>query len=131
MRSAEEKLAFRKGLEDRTANFAVAVFQCLDSLPSKVSSRVIAFQLGKSASSVGANYREANRAESEDDFIHKIGIVLKECSESLYWIGLLLKLYPADKHFPKLSAECEELLRLFQSIRTKLHQRRKQCTPIR
>ena len=126
MRSAEEKLAFRRGLENRTEDFAVAVFQCLDSLPGKVSSRVIAFQLGKSASSVGANYHEANRAESEDDFVHKIGIVLKECSESLYWIGILLKLYPVNKSFPELFAECEELLRLFQSIRTKLHQRRKQ-----
>ena len=125
MRTAEEKLAFKRQLEERTAEFSVAVFRSLDTLPNKVSSRVIAFQLGKSASSVGANYREANRAESADDFIHKIGITLKECSESLYWIGLLRKIYRDNEDFTALSAECEELLRIFQTIRTKLHQRKK------
>ena len=125
MRTAEEKLAFKRQLEERTVEFSVAVFKSLDTLPNKVSSRVIAFQLGKSASSVGANYHEANRAESADDFIHKIGITLKECSESLYWIGLLRKIYRDNEEFAKLSADCEELLRIFQTIRTKLHQRKK------
>ena len=125
MRTAEEKLAFKRQLEERTVEFSVAVFKSLDTLPNKVSSRVIAFQLGKSASSVGANYHEANRAESADDFIHKIGITLKECSESLYWIGLLRKIYRDNEEFATLSADCEELLRIFQTIRTKLHQRKK------
>ena len=62
MRSLEEKLEFKKKLEERAANFAVAVFRCIDSLPQLTSSRVIAFQLGKSASSIGANHREANRS---------------------------------------------------------------------
>jgi len=125
MRSLEEKRKFKQELETRTAEFAVAIFRFLDSLPEKPSSRIIAFQLGKSASSVGANYSEANRAESADDFIHKVGISLKECSESFYWLGLLKRLYPSETVIEDLVSECEELLRLFQSIRTKMYARRK------
>ena len=126
VRSAEEKLEFKKRLEERTSDFAVTVFRCLDVLPITVSAKIIAFQLGKSASSIGANYREANRAESVDDFIHKIGIVLKECSETLYWLGLLRKLHPDNAEFKSLANECDELIRIFQTIRRKLHERRKE-----
>ena len=124
MWSREEKLEFMKNLEGRTADFAVSVFRCLNSLPLSVSSKVIAFQLGKSASSIGANYREANRSESSDDFIHKIGIVLKECSETRYWLELLQKLYPAETAFSDLAKECEEIVRIFQSIRTTMYKKR-------
>ena len=117
MRSPEEKLEFKKRLESRTADFAVSVFRHLDRLPSRVSSKVIAYQLGKSASSVGANYREANRAESMDDFTHKIGIALKECAETQYWLDLLLKMNENDLSVKNLCEECDELLRLFQTIR--------------
>ena len=121
----EERLEFKRKLEGRTADFAVAVFKCIDALPVAVSSKVIAFQLGKSASSVGANYREANRAESMDDFVHKIGITLKECSESLYWLDLIQKLHPERSHVAELVTECDELLRIFQSIRRGIHDKLK------
>jgi four helix bundle protein len=49
---------------------------------------VIRYQLVRAGTSVGANYREANRAESRNDFIHKIGIVEKEASESQYWLQI-------------------------------------------
>ena len=125
MRTIEEKLAFKKKLEERTSQFAVSVFKRLDKLPQVPSSRVIVFQLGKSASSVGANYREANRSESLDDFVHKIGICLKECSESLYWVDLLGRIYPKDESFSALAAECDELLRIFQTIKRNMHEKRK------
>ena len=54
-------------LEDRTAKYTVEVFKCLRELPYDVSTKVIAHQLGKSASSIGANYHEANRSESRDE----------------------------------------------------------------
>lgn len=125
MRSVEDKLAFKRRLENRTSDFAVAVFRMLDALPLAVSSKVIAFQLGKSASSVGANYREANRAESPDDFNHKIGIVLKECAESLYWLEMLHRLYAEDCVSQDLLKECDELVRIFQTIRRRIHDKRK------
>jgi len=125
VRSLEEKLEFKKKMEERTSVFAVSVFRRLDALPRSVSSKVISFQLGKSASSVGANYREANRSESLDDFVHKIGVTLKECSESLYWLDLLGRLYPGDVNFLDLKTECDELVRIFQTIKRKMHDKRK------
>ena len=53
---------------------------------------IITKQLARSASSVGANVREARNAESKNDFIHKLSIALKECDESVYWIELLIEL---------------------------------------
>ncbi len=107
---------FKSLLEVRTRNFAVSVFRVLDSLPQVNSVRVVGHQLGKSASSVGANYREANRAESGGDFKHKIGIVLKECAESGYWLDILQELFPRETCIKTLHEECIELLKLFCSI---------------
>ena len=80
---------FREVLEDRTAKYAVEVFKYLRELPYDVSTKVIAHQLGKSASSIGANYHEANRSESRDDFVHKVAIAVKEANESCYWFKVL------------------------------------------
>ena len=80
---------FREVLEDRTARYAVDVFKFLRSLSCDVSVKIISYRLGKSASSIGANYHEANRAESRDDFVHKISIALKEANESLYWFKVV------------------------------------------
>ena len=85
---------FREELEVRTRDFSVRVFRFLDALPKKTSTQVIAYQLGKSASSIGANYREATRAESREDFGHKLQIALKEAAESCYWLEVLKGLYP-------------------------------------
>ena len=76
-------------LEDRTAKYAVEMFKYLRERPYDVSTKVIAHQLGKSASSIGANYHEANRSESRDDFVHKVAIAVKEANESGYWSRFL------------------------------------------
>ena len=107
---------FRSWLEQRTRDFSVSVFKFLDALPKKVSTKVIAYQLGKSASSIGANYREANRSESSDDFCHKMAIALKEANETEYWLAVLTDLYPMHGIVEKLRLEALELLKLFQSI---------------
>ena len=107
---------FRTMLEVRTKDFSIAVFKVLDALPKKTSTQVVAFQLGKSASSIGANYREATRAESRVDFGHKLQIALKEAAESCYWLEILCGLYPMHVTFRKLNAECVELRNLFQTI---------------
>ena len=109
-------LEFKMQLERRTKEFAVAVFKYLDALPKKVSTRVVAYQLGKSVSSIGANYREANRGESRDDFGHKLQIALKEASETCYWLEVLSDLYPTHETARKLLSESIELRNLFQSI---------------
>ena len=88
-------------------------------------------QLLRAGTSVGANYREANRAESRRDFIHKIGVVQKEASESQYWLELFQEadLKATQTHsrmlilnansraiLPPLIAEATELLAIFTAI---------------
>ena len=78
----------RLELEKRTKVFALRVIEFVATLPRTRAGEVIEYQLVKAGTSVGSNYREANRAESRNDFIHKIGIVEKESSESVYWLEL-------------------------------------------
>lgn len=78
----------RSDLEKRTKQFALRTIRFVGSLPKNTVTSVMGYQLLKAGTSVGANYREANRAESRDDFIHKIGIVEKEASEAHYWLEL-------------------------------------------
>ena len=75
-------------LEKRTKQFALRIIAFAATLPVGNIGDVIRYQLVKAGTSVGANYREANRAASRNDFIHKIGIVEKEASESQYWLEI-------------------------------------------
>ena len=103
-------------LEGRTAAFAINVFKMLRKLPADVATRVIAYQLGKSASSIGANYHEANRAESREDFTLKIAIALKEANESNYWFRVLEGLFDGEVEISLLQKESLELRNIMQSI---------------
>jgi four helix bundle protein len=75
-------------LESRTKGFALNIIKFVSNLPKNKITDVLGYQLLKSGTSIGANYREARRAESPDDFIHKIAIVEKEASETKYWLEL-------------------------------------------
>ena len=101
-------------LERRTRDFAVRVIRFVTEWPKTKVSDVLGYQLLKSGTSVGANYREANRAESRADFIHKIAIVEKEAAETLYWLELAQDISlgdPAERG--ALLQECNELLAIF------------------
>ena len=111
---------FRAQFELRTRNFAVAALKLLDVLPKRNSTRIVAFQLGKSASSIGANYREACRAESKDDFGHKMQIALKESAESCYWFEILGELYPSHGAIKDLHGEACQIRNLLQSVAQKV-----------
>ncbi len=80
---------FKIELEKRTKNFAISTFRLTSSLPNIAEANVVRNQLAKSASSIGANYREANRARSKADFINKISICESEASETEFWIELI------------------------------------------
>jgi len=104
-------------LEDRTKAFAIHIIRFVVKLRKNRISDVLGYQLVKSGTSVGANYREANRAASRADFTHKIGIVEKECSESLYWLELCEESDVGDSALrSQLLKECGELLAIFTSI---------------
>ena len=111
---------FKKEMEMRTRRFAVNVLNVLGQMPEIRVLNVLVYQLSKSATSVGANYREANRAESKDDFIHKLGIVVKEANETVYWLEISQEvdaLSSGEKEkFKPLLVEAQELYALFQSI---------------
>jgi len=81
-------VAESKDLRDRTKKFAVRVIRLVDQRSKSVSTDVIGRQLVRSATSIGANYRAACRAE----FIAKLQIALEDSDESMYWLELMLEL---------------------------------------
>jgi four helix bundle protein len=101
-------------LELRTKKFALAVIELIGRLPKSRITDVLGYQLLKSGTSVGANYREAVRAQSRDDFIHKISICEKEAAETEYWLELFLEsnVAPSASSSPLL-VESRELLAIF------------------
>lgn len=107
---------FREVLEERTTKFAIEVFKLLKDLPYDVPTKIISYQLGKSASSIGANYYEANRGESKDDFVHKASIALKEANETVYWFRVLSGLFKESCLIQPLAQEASELRNLLQKI---------------
>jgi len=107
-------------LKRRTKAYALRVIRLVESIPNNHTADVIGKQLLRSATSVGANYRAACRAQSQADFIAKMGIVEEESDESLYWMELLIEssLVPQAR-LTELMAEGNELVAIaVASIRT-------------
>src|SRR2546421_6516809 len=103
-----------KDLEQRTKRFGLAVIKFCSSLPRTREADVLGRQLLRSATSIGANYREANRGVSRADFANKIGTVQKEASETQYWLELLIESgITADPAAKALLKEATELLAIF------------------
>jgi len=101
----------------RTKRFALDVIRFYSKLPSTTVCQVLGRQLLRSATSVGAHYREAQRAKSTPDFISKIEGGLQELDESLYWLELLEESGMADRaSVISLKSETGELLAIFVTI---------------
>ncbi len=80
---------FAKELAERTKKFAIDIIRLSVTLPNTPEGRTIRTQLTKAGTSVGANYREANRARSKADFRNKISICETEASETQYWLEVI------------------------------------------
>ena len=107
----------KRELEKRTKKFALEVIKFVADLPKNKITDVLGYQFLKAGTSIGANYREANRAQSRQDFIHKIAIVEKEASETQYWLELFDALQMGDpESLSWLLQESAELLAIFTSI---------------
>jgi len=107
-------------LLDRTFDFGVNSLLFLETLPKNKVFGVITFQLAKASTSMGSNYEEAQSAESSKDFIHKIGVVLKEARESNYWLRVLNAILIDSKKsekFKNILNESFELKKIFTSIK--------------
>ncbi|MGB6011180.1 MAG: four helix bundle protein, partial [Desulfobacterales bacterium] len=112
-----ERKQFAKDLEKPTRKFAVQIIRLSITLPSSPEGIVVRNQITKSGTSIGANYREANRSRSRADFKNKIKICESEASETQYWLEIIIETgwLTWEKIKPEYE-ECSELLAIFTSI---------------
>lgn len=107
-------------LDERLVAYAAQVIALTETLPATRAGNHIAAQLLRSGTSAAPNYGEAEAAESRKDFLHKMGICLKELRESHIWLRIIIRrsLLSENELAPLLS-ETEELIRIFKaSIKT-------------
>jgi len=106
-----------KDLAVRTKNFARRIIRLYIALPKETLAQVLGKQVLRSGTSVGANYREANRARSKAEFISKVGDCLKEADETVYWLELLMEEnIVAKRQLSPLLQEADELVAIFVTI---------------
>ncbi len=104
-------------LSERTAKFGAEVIIFLKTIKENNINRSIINQLVRSATSIGANYMEADCAESKKDFNHKIGICKKEAKETTHWLHMLAMAELAEKEkCRRLWQEAHELTLIFSAI---------------
>ncbi len=108
-------------LKNRTKEFAKAIIRLAEKLPNNRVGWIIADQIMRSGTSVASNYRAVCRAKSDRDFIHKMGTVLEEADESLFWLEMIheLNLIRETSEILYLFKEADELVAIFvASIKT-------------
>ena len=104
-------------LEERTAKFGESVIAFMKTLPNTTILLPLMNQLVRSATSIGANYMEADGAESKKDFLHKIAICKKEAKETRHWLRMIAAAYPEKARECRiLWSEAQELALIFSSI---------------
>jgi len=110
----------RYDLEERLINFAVRCISLTEHLPNKKAGNHIRGQLLRSGTSPAANYAEAQSAESQLDFIHKIKVVLKELRETRVWLLIIVKAtLVSQMTLEPMIQECNELISIFvKSVQT-------------
>lgn len=108
---------FGKQFEKRTKDFAIDIIKLSGILPQTAEGKVIKNQITKSGTSIGANYREANRSRSKADFRNKIKICESEASETLYWLEIIEEMKWLNFEKTKaMKKESSEILAIFTSI---------------
>ena len=111
----------RPELLDRTLNFAVLIVRLSSSLPNRPEGWVIGKQILRSGTSIGANYREAQRSRSKAEFLSKVHICLQEAEETVYWLDLLLASNLVEKETAQsLRTEAEQLKAIFFTIASRI-----------
>ena len=112
---------FAAQLEKRTKTFAISIIKLSSSMTYTPENKILRNQLTKSGTSIGANYREANRSRSKADFLNKIRICEGEANETTYWLEIIEELeLIKSKSILLVIKESVELLAIFTSIRSKL-----------
>ena len=102
---------------DKSFDFSVRIVNLKKYLNKEKQERIMAAQLMRAGTSIGANVTEADQAQSKADFISKMGIANKEAHETRYWLRLLHKTdYINDEQYSSIFADCQELIRILQAI---------------
>ena len=102
---------------EKSKQFALRIIRLCRCLQTDKHEYVLASQLLRSGTSIGANVREAGRGQSRADFYAKLTIALKEADETAYWLELLQESDSLEKAlFDSLYSDCEELIRLLTAI---------------
>lgn len=114
-------------LERRTTEFAKRVVRLCKALPrNPINDRFIG-QVAGSSGSMGANYREANDALGQKDFLHRMRIARKETKETLHWLELIEEANPEfSPRMKELKKECDELRNIFSAIIKNTEEKNKQ-----
>jgi four helix bundle protein len=108
-------------LEERTARFGEEIIVFCRTINQDTITRPLISQLVRSATSIGANYMEANGAVSRNDFRNKIHICKKEAQETKHWLRMIAKASPVNSDkLPELNSECQQLIMILQKITTSL-----------
>ncbi len=112
-----DKIGRKYDLEERTAKFGEEIIKFAKKIPENSVTKPLIPQIVKAGTSIGANYCEADDAESKRDFNHKIGICKKEARETKYWLRMIVVTVPALKEEArKLWTEAKELNLIFNAI---------------
>ncbi len=98
-------------LENRLIEFSVLIIHTVENLPNTKTGNHLVSQLLRSCTSPALNYGEAQSAESRKDFIHKMGIILKELRESLVTLKILARVSYISDH--QVMDECNQLIAIF------------------
>lgn len=107
-------------LQNRTKNFSLEIIEFYNSLPTGTVYQTLGKQLLRSGTSVGANTNSAYRGRSKKEFKAKLGIVIEEGDECIFWLDLLEKQKGVDlKKLERLRLESDELISIFVSINKK------------
>jgi four helix bundle protein len=104
-------------IKEKSFQFAIRIVKLCKYLQSEKKEYVISKQVLRSGTSIGANVRESQNAESRADFIHKLAIAQKEADETSYWLELLEATEYIDKEeFNSLFENVSELIKIIRSI---------------
>ena len=115
----------QKDLRERTKQFALRIMKLYSAMPQKGLTLVLGSQILRSGTSVGAHYREAQRAKSNADFISKIEGALQELDETTYWLELLADSGTiARSRLSSLQDEAQELIAILVTIVKRVKSRR-------
>ena len=110
-------MARKNEIAEKSKLFALRIIRLYQHLREEKKESVLSKQLLRSGTSIGANVREALRAQSDADFYAKLTIALKEADESAYWLELLFESSFIDENtFNRVYGDCEELIRLLVAI---------------